>query len=422
MEPPRLLSDFARPKGLLRADYEDFVVEEVPLYPFGGTGTHTFFLLEKRGLSTLQAVHDLARALGVQRREIGYAGLKDSRAVTRQWMSVEHVEPARLESVSIPRLRVLQVTRHTNKLRLGHLRGNRFVIRVREIDVNRAAEVRAAFEDLQRRGVPNYFGPQRFGMRGDGALIGAAIVRGDLHAALDRVLGCPEPNDDDRLREARALYVGGQFTRAARLWPGMFRDERRALQTLERTGGNVKRAFLSIDQGLRRFYVAAFQSELFNRVLSLRLNALGELWLGDMAYVHPFGAVFRVEDPAREQPRADALEVSPTGPLFGYRMSSPTGRAFEIEQAVLNESELALEELRRPHLRLKGARRQLRFPLLEARMELAADERGPYLEFGFQLPSGCYATAVLRELVDAPAVTARAVEGRDSEDEADDEN
>src|SRR5262249_17897308 len=123
-ELPRLLREFVPAPGVIKQDYDDFVVQETPLYPFSGEGTHTNFLVEKGGLSAMQAVHDLARALGVRRFEIGYAGLKDARGVTRQWMSVEHVEAERVRAVEIPRIRVLETTRHTNKLRIGHLRGN----------------------------------------------------------------------------------------------------------------------------------------------------------------------------------------------------------------------------------------------------------------------------------------------------------
>src|SRR5688572_14988833 len=120
---PRLLSDLTPVPGVLKEDYTDFEVEELPLYPFRGEGTHTYFLLEKSGLSTMQAVQDLARALGRLRYEIGYAGLKDARAVTRQWMSLEHVDEAAVRGLEIPRMRILEITRHTNKLRIGHLRG-----------------------------------------------------------------------------------------------------------------------------------------------------------------------------------------------------------------------------------------------------------------------------------------------------------
>ena len=139
---PRLLTDFDRPPGLIKADYDDFIVDEIPLYDASGAGTHTYFLVEKAGLATMQAVHDLAHALSVRRQDIGYAGIKDARAVTRQWMSIEHLDPQKLRDLEIPRLSVLEITRHTNKLRPGHLAGNAFQIRVRESAPERLDQLR----------------------------------------------------------------------------------------------------------------------------------------------------------------------------------------------------------------------------------------------------------------------------------------
>ncbi len=403
-ELPRLLASFEPVAGVIKSDYEDFVVEEVPLYAACGEGTHVYFQIEKRGLSTMQAVSDLSRALGLRRIDVGYAGLKDARAVTRQWMSIEHIDPLRLQQLSIPRLRVLQITRHRNKLKLGHLRGNRFDIRVRGAPHARAAQIADALDQLARRGVPNYFGEQRFGGRGDGGRIGAAIVRGDLDEALDLILGRPGPHDRGQVLRARQLYEQGQYEQAARAWPPMFRDQRRALKALL-AGGKRRRAFAAVDPGLRRFFVSAFQSELFNRVLAARLpRGLGQLQVGDLAWVHANGAVFQVEAVEREQPRADAFEISPTGPLFGYRMTQPAGAAAELEARILADERLELSAFRAPQLRAKGARRPLRFEPRDAALRLDEDARGPYLGLTFELPRGCYATTLLRELFADPRV------------------
>lgn len=397
---PRLLADFRPARGVIKQDYEDFIVEELPLYPADGAGTHTYFFLEKRGLSTIQAVHDLARALDVRRRDIGYAGLKDARAVTRQWMSIEHVDPAKIEQLSIPRLTVLDVTRHTNKLRLGHLRGNAFTIRIRGVD-GRSGELSEALETLQRRGVPNYFGRQRFGARGDSWKTGRETLRDDLPGALDHVLGNPCPLDFGKILKARQLYQSGEYEKAIAHWPGMFRDERRALKTLVRTKGKKKRAFLAIDRSLRNFYISAYQSYVFNTAVAERLaDGLGRLETGDLAWVHGSGAVFEVLDASLEQPRADAFEISPSGPLFGYRMSTPTGPPGDREQRILDSEGLDPRAFRAAHLKIKGARRPLRFRPDEAQVRLGADERGAYLELRFTLSKGCYATSVLRELFD----------------------
>ena len=396
---PRLLSELKPAAGSIKQDYEDFVVEEIPLYEACGSGTHTYFKLEKQGLSTMQAVADLARNLNVRRRDIGYAGLKDARAVTRQWLSIEHVDPEQIEKLQIARMKVLEVDRHGNKLRLGHLVGNRFVIKVRQTEPQRLAELQDGLQILARRGVPNYFGHQRFGGRGDAWEIGKAIVCADLEAALDLVLGRPTDQDHGDIRKARVLFEQGKYSEAAHTWPGMFRDERRALKTLIKTKGKKKRAFLAIDQSLRKFYVSAYQSYLFNQVVAERLaGGLDHLLPGDLAWIHANGAVFKVEDTELEQARADNFEISPTGPLYGYRMTQPEGSAGEFEAALLAEENLSPEAFRTDKLRIKGARRALRFKPDNSSIKLGADQRGAYLELKFSLPRGCYATSLLREL------------------------
>lgn len=396
---PRLLGEFELLSGSIKGEYEDFYVDEIPLYPADGHGTHTYFLLDKRGLTTLQAIHDIAAALGVMRHDIGYAGLKDARAVTRQWMSIEHTPPERLLALELPRIQILKTTLHGNKLRLGHLKGNRFRIRVRNASIERLGDLRNALDVLAKRGVPNYFGAQRFGSRGDSGEIGRALLHGDVDGAIDLVLGRPNAADHGRILEARKLYDTGNFEQAAKQWPGMYRDERRALKALAQSKGNRRRALAAIDRNLRRFYLSAYQSQVFNAVVAARMpHGLDRVMTGDYAFVHFAGAVFHVDDAEREQSRAISLEISPTGPLFGYRMSEPDGVPGEIETSVMRREKLDELNLRDPRMKLKGARRPLRFPVHDPEAELGADGRGTYLELRFGLPRGCYATTLLREL------------------------
>lgn len=411
---PRLLSDFRPAPGVLKADYSDFVVEELPLYDADGTGTHTYFLLEKQGLGTMQAVNDIAKALGVLRREIGYAGLKDSRAVTRQWMSVEHVPAEKIEALELPRLTIRKVTHHRNKLKLGHLRANAFTIRVRETEPDRLAELQDALAELARRGVPNYFGQQRFGDRGDNAAIGRALLLNEAEEAIDLLLGRPGPDDYGKVRHARELYEAGHFAEAISQWPPMFRDQRQALKALAQTKGKKRRALAAVDRNTRQFHVSAYQSYMFNRVLAARLESgLDRLQTGDLAWIHRNGAVFHVDDADADQPRADAFEISPTGPLFGGRMSAPSGAPGELEQRVLADEALPEGVFANPKLRVRGGRRPLRFQPTDTSIRLGADRRGVYLEFAFTLPRGCYATALLRELFVDQAVAAADGEGTD---------
>lgn len=400
MDPqPRLLSDLQRPRGMIKADYTDFVVDELPLYPADGAGTHTYFLVEKAGLTTAQAVHDIAVKLGVRRHDIGYAGLKDSRAVTRQWMSIEHVPPERVAAIEMPRLRILETTCHGNKLKIGHLRGNQFHIKVRGHFDDQLALIQDGLATLVRRGVPNYYGPQRFGYRGDSWRIGRAMLLGQTEEAIDLMLGAPTEHDHGDVRKARKFYEKGDFEKALHAWPRLFINERRMLGAILRSGGKKRKAIYALDKWTKAFFVSAYQSVLFNRIVAQRLpTGLDRLLPGDLAWLHANGAVFHVEDLGREQPRCDAFDISPTGPLFGYRCTEPTDEPLAMEQAVLESEGLTRDAFRNGPVRTKGGRRPLRFPVHDGKAELGADEHGSYVALQFVLPRGCYATAVLTEL------------------------
>ncbi len=209
-ELPFLTADVPGVGGRIKVRPEDFVVDEVPLYAASGQGTHVYFQIEKVGIPTMRAVQEIGRALNVRVHEIGYAGLKDADAVTRQMLSVEHVDPARIERLNAslqPRIKVLSVSRHGNKLRLGHLAGNRFTIKLRDADPGRVGDVDAALAELVRRGVPNYFGPQRFGFRGDTWRIGLAVMRDDYEDAVGWMLGKPGPKDSFRPHQWPFRYI-----------------------------------------------------------------------------------------------------------------------------------------------------------------------------------------------------------------------
>lgn len=339
---------------------EDFVVEELALYEPSGAGTHTYLWIEKRGQNTHDAARRIAKALGKRDRDAGIAGLKDAQAVTRQWISFEHVDAeklARLDAAALgPGLQVLNVSRHGNKLKMGHLKGNRFVIRLRfDAGAPPAGATEAArfvLAELQRQGVPNYYGEQRFGRGAGNVELGRLLVKGD------------EPGF------AKAFAASGNNPARAR------------------------------DGKFRNLMVNAFQSELFNQVLARRMPGLGKLQPGDLALLHRNGAVFKIEDAAaaeKEQPRADAFEISPSGPLFGPKTPLAEGDPGRIEREVLAAAGVSVDDFGRPEAeRQPGARRPLRIPLLEA-PEVSEDAEGLVLKFA--LPSGAYATVVLRELL-----------------------
>ena len=413
---PFLTRDLPGVGGIVKTRPEDFFVEELPLYEPSGSGTHVYAQIEKKGLGTREALDRVARALGILRRDIGSAGLKDAHAVARQWISIEHIPSEPLEQLSLAEVRVLKTTRHTNKLKPGHLRGNRFVVRLRKpaLPVEEAlSTAEQVLSILTRRGVPNYFGPQRFGNHRNNHLLGRALARNDAEAFMDEFLGRPNAQaDSSAVFQARSLYEQGRYEEALQNWPGQFADHRRALRAIIAGKGKKKRGLFTVDKHLQGLFVSAYQSDLFNRVLGARMPDLDRLLLGDMAYKHDNGACFRVEQPEVEQPRCDRFEISPTGPLLGQRMTRLTGPAGEIENPLL-EAE-ALGESESGHMKrlgARGGRRPLRFQPRNTGLAAGTDDLGPYLELRFELDAGCYATTLISEITkDRSAETTEAEE------------
>ena len=394
MANPYLTGDLPGVGGRIKVRNDDFRVIEIPLYPPSGRGEHCYVRIEKDGMTTTRAIHVIARALGIDPRAVGCAGLKDAHAITEQTLSLGDVDPARVAALELAGIRVLSVSRHTNKLKMGHLRGNRFAIRVRDVPEDSVPAAQAIFDQLGRCGVPNYFGEQRFGLRGDTGLLGRALVRGDVASFVRRLVGMPHPVESPPVQRARQLFEEGNLHASLEAWPRGMANERRAVQSLVDRPDDWLRAIRSVPTSQRKFYVSAYQGALFNRILARRIDALDQLQVGDLASIHGKRAVFLVADLDAEQPRADRLEISPSGPLYGYKLTMAQGKPGEIERQVLDEQGLRLEDFRMRGMKLRGARRPLRVPLRE--VEVGYDA-GLMVSFG--LPPGSYATIVLAEVM-----------------------
>ncbi|MEA5114816.1 MAG: tRNA pseudouridine(13) synthase TruD [Geobacteraceae bacterium] len=382
--------------GVIKETPDDFAVTEIPLYLPQGDGEHTYAEIEKRGLTTLEAIRRLSRHLGIAEREIGYAGMKDARGVTRQTLSFPRVEPDRLLSVSLAGLRVLSAVRHRNKLKPGHLAGNRFTIKVRDVAENALEKAEAAVAVLAVRGVPNYFGLQRYGSLGNSHLIGREMVRGDFKAAVDALMGNPETIRDEQWRSAVEAYHRGDLPASMEMFPGHCRTEREIVARLLKRPEAHEKALESVSPRLKKLYLSAYQSYLFDRVLEKRLNTFDSVLKGDLAFRHDNGACFIVEDTAAEAERAGKFEISPSGPMFGCKMKLPEGAPLAIELDELNTEGISLDAFNlRGGLRMEGERRPLRAPLGDIAIE--TDDDGLLLRFS--LPKGAYATSVLREII-----------------------
>jgi tRNA pseudouridine13 synthase len=338
-QPPRIhTEELAGVGGRIGPDPADFVVDEIPRYALSGAGEHRYVRLRKHRLTTADLIRAVGRVAGVPEREIGCAGMKDKHAVTSQWLSL----PARSvppDQWALPaEVELLEVSLHERKLRTGQLAGNRFRIRLVDIPDQRLEPAEHICRRLRERGLPNYFGAQRFGSHGDN---------------LDRALWW--------------LRQGSPRGKRARFY--------------------------------RKLYPSVIQSEVFNRTLTLRLEQeLGSLVAGDVVRLEGSHAVFVVDDPVREAERLETGDIHLTGPMLGPKMKSPTGKALEFEQAAANELGLTSDDLTALGRMADGTRRDLFVSPEPLSLQPLADGS---LLLDFTLPAGSYATQLVRELTRA---------------------
>ncbi len=380
--------------GQLKVMPEDFVVEEIPLYLPCGEGQHVYVEIEKRGISTFGAIKDIARALKVPRQAIGYAGLKDAFAITRQTISINNMSEKAVEALDLPKVKILSVSRHRNKLKTGHLAGNRFIIRVREVTEESIPAAQMILDRLHKEGAPNYFGEQRFGHRDNTHRLGEMLIRGDFERFVTEYLGSPQAHERADVQAARQLIDEGLWAEALEQWPHQLSDEKRVLAAIAKNGLSAETVYKSIDKKMKGFFVSAYQSYLFNQLLAQRLPTITQLQQGDVAYIHGKGAAFLVEDPAAEQPRADTFDISPTGPLFGPKMLRAQGIPGEQEQEILQTYNLAPEDFNIEGVKVHGARRPYRLKIKNPRVWWDTG-----LMVSFELESGAYATTVMNEIM-----------------------
>lgn len=341
---------FDRPRGRIKRQPEDFVVEEIAAYDPQGAGEHLFVRFTKTDRTTIDAVRAIARALACDPRAAGIAGMKDRRAVTTQTISLQVPRgesalglAARARDLALDGIRVLAATPHGHKIKAGHLAGNRFAITVRDVPLERLEDVSHAFERVAKNGVPNAFGPQRFG-------------------------------------------VDGQNVARALAW---FRGEQRGPR----------------DRRLLRLLWSSVQSAIFNAVLEARVS--DDTWTlpleGDLLKVRRSGGLFVCSDVQTDRQRADTGDVCPTGPIVGVRMRWPEAAPLELERQIVARVLGEGADLSRTRSLGEGSRRALRVWVDDLRWEIVKPTEGhetssettTCVRVYFVLPKGAYATTVL---------------------------
>lgn len=386
--------------GRVKKRVEDFLVDEIPAYEPSGDGEHLHLVIEKRSRTTSDAVRLLSQHFGVPMQDVGYAGLKDKHAISRQAMSLWRADPALADTFEDEGIKIIGVNRHNDKIHRGHLRGNRFVVKIRNVKPHDVLSAQKIINILEREGVPNYFGEQRFGYRHNGQLLGWMLLKEDWQAFLDELLGGHDPRERGRNTEARNAYDDGNYQKALKRWSTVHRHERQAVGTLSR-GAPAHDAINAIDESQRVLLVSAFQSALFNYLLNDRIarGLFTELMPGDIAQLHNRRGGFLVRNIESEQHRFDRMEISTTGPMWGPDLEIPASPMGDWERAVLEWTGVTPEELETGVYQPRGSRRAYRMIIRDSQVSGGVDDHGSYIRCAFDLPRGSYATTVLRELM-----------------------
>ncbi len=341
----------------LKSRPEDFIVEEVINYPLSGEGEHLWCWVEKRCQNTDWVAGMLAKWANTSKRNVGYAGQKDRNAVTRQWFSIHlpgKPDPEKM-SLEIEGVQILQMRRHNRKLQRGGLAGNRFELRLRNLRLSQSEEVDASnlteateqrLSILKEQGFPNYYGTQRFGWNGNNLVEAEKL----LQAA---------PQKNSRGRRSKQ--------------------------------GNRNQQSL---------YLSALRSWMFNELLSLRVEqtSWNRLIPGDVLQLNGSGKWFcaESEDQSELQQRVESGDLHPSGALFGDGRLETSQQALLLEQTIVDLHPTWMEGLCR--LRVQPDRRALRTVPEQLNWQWRQAEDSLDLQLSFFLPSGCFATMLLREL------------------------
>lgn len=330
----------------------DFVVNEIPLYEFSGQGEHLVLHVRKKNLTTWEMIDIFCVFLGIKSKEIGYAGLKDKSAMTTQYISINKRYEKQLETFSHPNVKILSTSYHNNKIKTGHLKGNKFFIRLKKVNSINAQKIDLALQHIKRQGMPNFFGYQRFGRDGDNYIQGEKVALGIIK---------------ERNVKMKKLLINSYQSHLFNLW-------------LSRR--------LEISK-----LIDNFSPKELEEILNLSPHTLQQLKqqkhpfkliTGDVLEHYPHGRLFDFNGDIEDVKRFHDHEVSPTGLLCGKKAWLAKDEAGVIEKN-FNQNILA-----------NGARRYAW--IFPQEVEGIYKENDAWFELHFTLPKGSYATVLLEEI------------------------
>ncbi len=330
----------------------DFVVEEIPLYAFSGEGEHLILQIRKKNLTTPEMIGILARYLGIKNKEIGYAGLKDKHAMTKQYISLHKKYEEALERFEHEDVKILSKNYHNNKIRIGHLKGNRFYIKLKKVLPTAAMKIDEALKSIEANGMPNYFGYQRFGNDGDNHILGQKIAKGEAKERNPRV---------------KQLLINAYQSHLFNLWLS-------------------KR--LEINSLVNSFAPSEIESLLNmpnDEVSKMKAQKHPfKLISGDIMEHYPHGRIFEFEGSQEDLERFYARDITVTGLLCGKKVRTAAGVAGEIEKLF---DDTINEDGARRYAWVYPTEIEGRYNSMEAQYEL-----------NFSLPKGSYATVLIEEI------------------------
>lgn len=363
--------------GAIKEQVDDFVVKELASHDTGEEGDHLIVKLRKQNMTTMDAIDKLSKMLHISRNRIGYAGNKDKRAVTEQYISIQGVNKEEVRNVYTDEFD-LEVVGKNGKIGLGNLKANRFNITIRDLKLpaddikDRTTKI---VEELDGK-MPNYFGPQRFGSsRPITHQVGRLILKGDFEEAVWTYIAKPYDDEYKSIRKVREeLWETREVEGAAERFPEKFRYEKTLLYHLTKNPEDYQGAIKRLPEGLQTLFVHAYQSWIFNRTLS---KLLEEDWYDE------------------------EYEI----PLVGYKTEFNDSKPDQVMQEVMEEEGIQRDDFRTPDIPELRSEGSLRRAFADFRNFNIAEVEEDDLNMAkhkmrvrFDLPKGCYATTFLREI------------------------
>lgn len=407
----------------------DFVVQEIPLYAFSGSGEHRILKVRKKSLSTFELLSIIAKAFNLPPKSIGYAGLKDKHATTTQYLSLPAKSSQNFHAIferlaKEYEIKLLDSTLHSNKLRLGHLKGNRFFVRTKKLNPTNATKLESTFAHIAHNGFPNFFGFQRFGIKGDNYLLGLSLSQ-RKNAQISPYLSLLTQLHPSLANPQNPLFYTKRYSRAmqeffissyqsflfngwlqARIqlsaWAREFSPKE--LQQLAQHYGklesqdplksttNLESTFETPLQSAQNACIATLCARFLQSLPKVALESLCAqpqaftLLEGDLCCHYPYGKLFTLDSATQaECERFSQQGFSPTGALSGQNLKAPSTLAGQLEQSFISP------------IPAPSSRRYAW--VWASEVEFCYKPEVAQAELHFSLPSGAYATSFLEQVL-----------------------